>query len=120
MKIVTADILGNALASGERAVANYGRDLGRLSGGDQRRYRTVRNSQDHDGFVVSTRPYIPKPAEDIALVILLNVKSVVTHKAFFNANSNVLEEVRDMTRLYLQSRLGRAHSPLRVSHKNRK
>jgi AcrR family transcriptional regulator len=57
-------------------------------------------------LMIHTPSLSKRPAADIALVILLNVKSVATHKAFFNANSSVLEEVRDMTRLYVQSRLG--------------
>jgi len=44
-------------------------------------------------------------ASDIALVILLNVKALATHPTFFDSASGVPEEFRDMTRLYLQSRL---------------
>jgi len=47
-----------------------------------------------------------KSAGDIALVILLNVKAVATHQAFFDSASSAPDEFRDMTRLYLQSRLG--------------
>ena len=57
-------------------------------------------------LMIHTPSLSKKAAADITLVILLNVKSVVTHQAFFNANSSVLEEFRDMTRLYLKSRLG--------------
>ena len=46
-----------------------------------------------------------KAAADIALVVLLNVKAVATHQAFSVPTSSVPEEFRDMTRLYLQSRL---------------
>jgi AcrR family transcriptional regulator len=46
-----------------------------------------------------------KSAGDIALVVLLNVKAVTTHRAFFSPTSSVPEEFRDMTRLYLESRL---------------
>ena len=46
-----------------------------------------------------------KSAGDIALVVLLNVKAVATHRAFSAPTSSVPEELRDMTRLYLQSRL---------------
>jgi AcrR family transcriptional regulator len=47
-----------------------------------------------------------KFATDIAIVILLSVKAVVTHQAFFDSESSAPDEFRDMTRLYLQSRLG--------------
>ena len=46
-----------------------------------------------------------KSAGDIALVVLLNVKAVATHQAFFDSASGARDEFRDMTRLYLQSRL---------------
>jgi AcrR family transcriptional regulator len=45
-------------------------------------------------------------AGDIAHVIVLNVKAVVTHQAFFDSASSTADEFRDMTRLYLRSRLG--------------
>jgi len=52
-------------------------------------------------------PNLPKKsAGDIALVIVLNVKAVATHQVFFDSVSSAAEEFRDMTRLYLQSRLG--------------
>ena len=44
-------------------------------------------------------------AGTIAQVVVLNVKAVVTHQAFFDSTSSTAEEFRDMTRLYLQSRL---------------
>jgi AcrR family transcriptional regulator len=47
-----------------------------------------------------------KSAGDIALVILLNVKAVATHQALLDSKSSAADEFRDMTRLYLQSRLG--------------
>jgi len=48
-----------------------------------------------------------KSAGDIALVVLLNAKAVATHHgAFFDSASTAADEFRDMTRLYLQSRLG--------------
>jgi AcrR family transcriptional regulator len=46
-----------------------------------------------------------KFAGDIALIVMLNVKAVATHQAFSVPASSVPEEFRDMTRLYLQSRL---------------
>jgi AcrR family transcriptional regulator len=45
-------------------------------------------------------------AGDIAQVVVLNVKAVVTHQAFFDSASSTADEFRDMTRLYLRSRLG--------------
>jgi AcrR family transcriptional regulator len=52
-----------------------------------------------------------KFATDIAIVILLSVKAVVTHQAFFDSESSAPDEFRDMTRLYLQSRLKLSISP---------
>ena len=52
-------------------------------------------------------PNLPKKsAGDIALVILLNVKAMATHPESFESAPTALDEFRDMTRLYLQSRLG--------------
>ena len=51
-----------------------------------------------------------KSAGDIAQVVVINVKAVVTHQAFFDFASSTAEEFRDMTRLYLQSRLGSSMS----------
>ena len=51
-------------------------------------------------------PKLPKKAAgDIALVVLLNVKAVVTHQSSFDSAASAAGEFRDMTRLYLQSRL---------------
>jgi AcrR family transcriptional regulator len=47
-----------------------------------------------------------KSAGNIALVVLLNVKAVATHRELRHSASGVLDEFRDMTRLYLQNRLG--------------
>jgi AcrR family transcriptional regulator len=46
-----------------------------------------------------------KSAGNIALVVLLNVKAVATHRELRDSASGVLDEFRDMTRLYLQNRL---------------
>jgi hypothetical protein len=54
-------------------------------------------------------------AGDIALVILLNVKTVATHQALFDSASNAPDEFRDITRLYLQSRLGSSISEKKAS-----
>ncbi len=63
------------------------------------------------GRVAKTlRVYSPKlskkSAADIALVILLNMKTAATHQESFDSAPRVLNEFREMTRLYLQSRLG--------------
>jgi AcrR family transcriptional regulator len=57
-------------------------------------------------LIIHTPKLSKKSAADIALVVVLNAKAVATQKAFFdNSASDVPEEFRDMTRLYLQSRL---------------
>ena len=56
-------------------------------------------------LMIHTPNLSKKSAADIALVVLLNVKAVATHHAFFDSESSAPDEVRDMTRLYLQSRL---------------
>ncbi len=47
-----------------------------------------------------------KSATDMALVVLLHGKAVATNRALFASKSEISIEFRDMTRLYLQSRLG--------------
>ena len=47
-----------------------------------------------------------KSASDIALVIMLNTKAMATTLKLPDSASNAVDEFRDMTRLYLQSRLG--------------
>jgi AcrR family transcriptional regulator len=47
-----------------------------------------------------------KSAGDIALVILANTKAMATTQKLPDAAPRTLDEFRDMTRLYLQSRLG--------------
>jgi AcrR family transcriptional regulator len=57
------------------------------------------------------RPNLPKKsAGDIALVILLNTKTAAKHKEWLDSAPNALDEFRDMTRLYLESRLGSSTS----------
>ena len=56
-------------------------------------------------LIIHTPSLSKKSARDVALVILLNVKAVATHQAFFDSAPGVPDEFRDMTRLYLQSRL---------------
>jgi hypothetical protein len=59
-------------------------------------------------------PNLPKKSTgDIALVIMLNAKAmatVATHQELRDSVPSSLDEFRDMTRLYLQSRLGSAIS----------
>ena len=47
-----------------------------------------------------------KSTEDVALVILANTKAMATHQKLRDSAPRTLDEFRDMTRLYLQSRLG--------------
>ena len=62
-------------------------------------------------LTIHTSSLSKKAAADIALVIVLNVKAVATHQAFFETSaSGAADEFRDMTRLYLQSRLGSSMS----------
>jgi AcrR family transcriptional regulator len=64
-------------------------------------------------------PNLPQTsAAEIALIIVLNVKTVATHHAFFDSASRVPDEFRDMTRLYLQSRLGSSMSRKKRSPHN--
>ena len=65
-------------------------------------------------LMIHTPKLSKKSAADIALVVVLNVKAVSTHQAFFDSAS-AREEFRHMTRLYLQSRLG---SPYTSSSKS--
>ena len=46
-----------------------------------------------------------KTAVDMALVILLHSKAVATNRALFSSTAGISVEFRDMTRLYLRSRL---------------
>ena len=54
-------------------------------------------------LMIHSPSLLKKSAGDIALVILLNTKAMATHKEL---RESTLDEFRDMTRLYLQSRLG--------------
>jgi hypothetical protein len=52
-------------------------------------------------------PNLPKKsAGDIALVIFLNRKAMVMQEELLDSAPAALNEFRDMTRLYLQNRLG--------------
>jgi AcrR family transcriptional regulator len=57
-------------------------------------------------LMIHTPRLSKKSAADIALVMVLNVKAVATHQAFFDSATGARDEFRDMTRLYLQNRLG--------------
>jgi hypothetical protein len=58
-------------------------------------------------LMIHTPSLSKKSAADIAIVIVLNVKAVATHQAFFDHSApGAPDEFLDMTRLYLQSRLG--------------
>jgi AcrR family transcriptional regulator len=57
-------------------------------------------------LTIHTPKLSKESAGDIAQVVVLNVKAVVTHQAFFDSASSTADEFRDMTRLYLRSRLG--------------
>jgi AcrR family transcriptional regulator len=70
-------------------------------------------------LVIHTPNLSKKSAGDIALVILLNAKAVATHQAFFDSESRAADEFRDMTRLYLQSRLRSSPSGKKSMRRNR-
>jgi hypothetical protein len=59
-----------------------------------------------NALMIHTPNLSKKSAGDIAQVVVLDVKAVVTHQAFFDSASSTAEEFRDMTQLYLKSRLG--------------
>jgi AcrR family transcriptional regulator len=57
-------------------------------------------------LMLHTRHLSKTSAADVAIVIVLNMKTVATHQAFFDHSApGAPDEFRDMTRLYLQSRL---------------
>ena len=56
-------------------------------------------------LMIHTPKLSKESAGDIAQVVVLNVKAVVTHQAFFDSASSTADEFRDMTRLYLEDRL---------------
>jgi AcrR family transcriptional regulator len=62
-------------------------------------------------LMIHTPKLSKKSAADIALVVMLNAKAVATQKTFLDSASNVPDEFRDMTRLYLQSRLRTRSAP---------
>jgi AcrR family transcriptional regulator len=63
-------------------------------------------------LMIHTPRLSKKSALDIALVVMLNAKAVATQKAYFDhSTSSAPDEFRDMTRLYLQSRLRSRAAP---------
>jgi AcrR family transcriptional regulator len=73
-------------------------------------FRSALLQRTANTLMIHTPQLSKKSAGDIALVILLNVKAVATHLAFVDSASGAADEFRDMTRLYLQSRLGSSRS----------
>jgi AcrR family transcriptional regulator len=74
-------------------------------------FRSAMVQRTARALMIHTPNLSKKSAADIALVILLNVKTVTVHQAFFDStSSSAPDEFRNMTRLYLQSRLGSAVS----------
>jgi AcrR family transcriptional regulator len=75
-------------------------------------FRTALQQRVAKTLMVHTPKLSKRSAADIALVVMLNAKAVATQKAFFDHSaSNVPDEFRDMTRLYLQSRLRSLATP---------
>ncbi len=68
-------------------------------------FRSALLQRTAKSLMIHTPSLSKSSAADIALVILLNAKTVATHQAFFDSGSRAPDEFRDMTRLYLQSRL---------------
>jgi AcrR family transcriptional regulator len=70
-------------------------------------FRRALQQRTAETLMIHTPNLSKKSAADVASVIVLNVKTVATHQAFFNASApGAPGEFRDMTRLYLQNRLG--------------
>jgi AcrR family transcriptional regulator len=80
-------------------------DAGRDWSVKREEFRRALEERTAKTLLIHTPSLSKKSAGDIALVILLNVKAVATHQTFFDSESGVRDEFRDMTRLYLQSRL---------------
>jgi AcrR family transcriptional regulator len=80
-------------------------DAGRDWSVKREEFRRALEERTAKTLLIHTPSLSKKSAGDIALVILLNVKAMATHQAFFDSASSARDEFRDMTRLYLQSRL---------------
>jgi hypothetical protein len=67
----------------------------------------IHSGRPPKALMIHTPRLSKKSAADLAIVIVLNVKTVATHQAFFDHSApGAPDEFRDMTRLYLQRRLG--------------
>jgi hypothetical protein len=103
------------VASGSRPSARRRETIGTSDAGQnwsvkREEFRSALLQRTARTLMIHT-PHLPKKsAGDIAVVILLNVKAVATHQAFSDSASGAPDEFRDMTRLYLQSRLGSSRS----------
>jgi AcrR family transcriptional regulator len=80
-------------------------DAGRDWSVKREEFRRALEERTAKTLLIHTPSLSKKSAGDIALVILLNVKAMATHQAFFDSALSARDEFRDMTRLYLQSRL---------------
>jgi AcrR family transcriptional regulator len=70
-------------------------------------FRSAMVQRTAKALMIHTPRLSKKSAADLAIVIVLNVKTVATHQAFFDHSApGAPDEFRDMTRLYLQNRLG--------------
>ena len=81
-------------------------DAGRDWSVQREEFRNALLQRTAKTLMIHTPNLSMKSAQDIALVTLLNVKAVATHQSLFNSASGAADEFREMTRLYLQSRLG--------------
>jgi hypothetical protein len=69
-------------------------------------FRSALQQRVAKSLMIHTPKLSKKSAADIALVVMFNTKAVATYKVFFELSaSSVPDEFRDLTRLYLQSRL---------------
>ena len=73
----------------------------------RKEFRSAMVQRTAKALMIHTPRLSKRSAADLAIVIVLNVKTVATHQAFFDHSApGAPDEFRDMTRLYLQSRLG--------------
>jgi AcrR family transcriptional regulator len=70
-------------------------------------------------FMIYNPKLAKKCAGDMAVVILVNTKAVATQLKMPDSPPRVLDEFRDMTRLYLQNRLGASSRRSRASKRKR-
>ena len=81
-------------------------DAGQVWSVKREEFRSAMLERTAKALILHTPTLSKKSADDIATVILLNAKAVATHQAFFRSESSLPNEFRDMTGLYLASRLG--------------